>query len=245
MTAIRQVARQLAQSLVDPPAAARSAAAQPVPWLALVAVVLVAAALGAATLPRQLDILSRALALTGDPIRDLRNGTMHDGLLRLIVIDRLVPPPTLVLTALLLVGAAEPVLALPRDRHRLLWAVVLLGLTPILVLRLGELAVTYAAALGPAPRAGDAVSLPHDFSTGPVLLWPGDTHPPVWLRSLSQRINLLAAWSVALWAIGLRELDGRRFATWQVLLPASCLAVAAVITWWLSPMSTALLLGRP
>lgn len=245
MTAFRRVAKQLAQSLVDPPAAARSAAANPAPWLALVAVVMATAALGAATLPRQIEILDRALAVTGDAVRDLRNAMMHDGLLRLIVIDRLAPPPTLVLTALLVVGAADSVLALPRDRRRLLWAVILLGLTPMLALRLGELAVTYQGDLGATVRAGDAVSLPHDFMTGPVLLWPGDAQPPVWLRSLSQRINLLSGWSVVLWAIGLRELDGRRFAAWQLLLPASCLAVATVITWWLSPMSTALILGRP
>ena len=245
MTAIRRVAAQLAQSLVDPAAAARSAASQPVPWFALAVVILAAAAIGAGPRPKQLDILGRALAFTGDTMRDLRNAAMHDGLLRLIVIDRLVPPPTILLAALLVVGAADPVLVLPRDQRKMLWAVVLLGLTPMLVLRLGELAVTYEAVLDHAPRAGDAVSLPHDFITGPVLLWPGDAQPPVWLRSLSQRVNLLSAWSVALWAIGLRELDGRRFAAWQLLLPACCLAVAAAITWWLAPMSTALILGRP
>lgn len=245
MTSVGRVAKQLGQSLVDPPAAARSAASQPAPWLGLIVVILLAAAISAGTLPRQLDALSRALPLTGDPFRDLRNTIMHEGLLRLIVIDRLVPPPTILLAALLVVGAADPVLALPRNQRKMLWAVVLLGVTPLVVLRLGELAVTYEATLGPAVRAGDAVSLPRDFSTGPALLWPGAERPPAWLNSLSQRINLVSAWSAALWAIGLRELDGRRFATWHVLLPVGCLAVAAVITWWLSPIVTALILGKP
>lgn len=244
MNVLRTFVRHLGTVVVDPAAAMRSAARTPEPVVIGLGIIALATLVATAGLPRQFDLLSRALAPTGDLLRDLRTTTMESGLTRLILGDRLVPPPTLVLAALLLAAAADPVLALARDRRRALWAVVLLGLTPLLAQRLGELAVTYLTVFDAVPRAGDAVTLPHTFSTGPALLWPGE-RAPVWLTSLSQRVNLVAAWAVALWAIGLKELDRGKLAAWHVTLPVGCLLVATVITWWLSPIATAMLLGRP
>ncbi len=207
-------------------------------WIAISAAVI-----SALCLPVQLELLDRSLGSVGDPLSDLKNQMMAEGLRRLILADRLLPAPTLVLAALLLAGAADPILALPQNRRPALWAVVFLGLAPLLLQRFGEVAITYW--ISPASSGlADAADLPRRFSTGPELLWPGDS-PPVWVRSLSQRVNLVSLWSVGLWTLGLRELEGRGFAAWHLVLPLSVLAVATAITWWLTPFVLPLILGRP
>ncbi len=230
--------------LVDPPQAARQAIARPRPmaWTAGVLALIVLA--GASTLPRQLALLSASLAPTGDVMQDTHYSALRDGLLRIILADRLIPPPTVVLAAAILALAAEPILALAEERRRTVWAVLLLGVTPLLIQRVGELAVTYLAAYGPRPHPGEAVGLPQRFTTGPLLFWPaGDS--PAWLLSFNQRVNLVSLWSLALWSIGLRELDGRHWRAWHLALPVCCLGLAAFFTWWLGPMVTSLVLGSP
>lgn len=234
----------IAMVLVDPRRAVEEAMGRPRPLVVALGVLTITALLGAATLPRQLDLLFAALAPTGDLARDLHHAAMEAGLTRIIVVDRLVPPPTLLVAALVLGLAAEPVLSLAEDRRRAVWTVVLLGLAPLMVQRIGELAVAYLSAVGSPPRAGDAVGVAHRFTTGPLLFWWTDS-PPRWLVSVNQRFNLITMWGIVIWTVGLKELDGRRLASWHVALPAACLAVAALATWWLSPVVSALLLGTP
>lgn len=234
----------IAMVLVDPRRAVQEAIGQPRPFVVALGALAITALIGAATLPRQLDLLLTSLAPTGDLARDLHHAAMQAGLTRVIIADRLVPPPTLILAALVLAIAAEPVLSLAEDRRRAVWTIVLLGLAPLMVQRIGELAVAYLSAVGQPPRPGDAVGLPQRFTTGPLLFWWTDS-PPSWLVSVNQRLNLVTLWGIVIWAVGLRELDGRRLAVWHAALPAACLAVAALATWWLSPMVAGLLLGSP
>ncbi len=234
----------LGLALLDPRSAVEDAILRPRPGRIAVAALVITALLGGATLPRQLDLLAAALAPTGDLFGDMHHAAMQGGLLRVIVADRLVPPPTIVVAAIVLALAAEPILALAEERRRAIWAVLLLGLAPLMVQRVGELAVAYLTAVGTAPRPGEAVSLPQGFVTGPLLLWrSGD--PPPWLLSLSQRVNLVSVWSLALWTVGLKMLDQRRLSLWHVALPWACFGLAAFSTWWLAPMVTSLLLGSP
>lgn len=233
-------------ALVDPWGGARATARAPGPGTLLLALLALVVLIGAATLPRQLDVLARALAPTGDLPRDLHHAALRDGLLRLIVVDRVMPPPTLLLATVVVAVAAQPILMLSEDTRRVIWSVLLLGLAPLVVQRLGELAVTYLATVGPVPAPGEAIVLPQRFTTGPLLFWrpaPGETAR--WLVSLNQRINLISLWSVLIWSLGLRVLDGRRLAIWHVALPAVSLTLAALATWWLSPLAAGLLLGQP
>jgi hypothetical protein len=193
-------------------------------------------AMGLATLPQQLGVLHRALAPTGEPLQDAHTALLRDGIVRVIVVDRLVPSPTLLVAGLLLVLAAEPVLMLARERRGALHAVVLMGLAPLIVQRLGELAIVYLGA-PEAALAGDAVTAPHRFSTGPSLLWRHGVPAPGWLEVLNDRLNLLVLWCVALWALGMRMLDGGPLRPWHVALPAACVAGAGVITWALGPLA--------
>jgi hypothetical protein len=237
--------RAIGAALVSPGAALRVIAARPEPVAMALLLACMIVVAGAATLPRQLALLNQALAPTGDPVRDTHLALMQAGLLRVIVVDRVVPPPTFVLAAVLLVLAVEPVLAVAEKRRRALWALAIAGLAPLVVHRLGELAVVY---LSPAPdplRLGDAIGLPQRFATGPALLWWGDGAPPAWLLSVNARLNLFAAWSVAIWAIGLRELDTGSPTPWHAALPAGCLLVAGLVTYWLKPVVAALVLGGP
>jgi hypothetical protein len=131
---------------------------------------------------------------------------------------------------------------LARQRQPAIWAVVLLGLAPLLVQRVGELAITYVAAIAD-PVAGDAVTAPHRFVTGPLLLWRGEGPAPGWLELLSRRVNLIVLWCLALWSLGMQQLDGGRWQLWHAALPAACLAAAGLLTWMLWPIVLPLVLG--
>lgn len=231
-------------ALLDPRSAIEQAIGRPRPGRIAATVLAITALLGAATLPRQLSWLTAALAPTGDLFGDMHHAAMRGGLLRVIIADRLVPPPTIVVAAIVLALAAEPILSLAEDRRRAVWAVLLLGLAPLTVQRVGELAVAYLTAVGAPPHPGEAVGLPQGFVTGPLLLWRSG-EPPPWLLSLSQRANLISVWSLILWTIGLKMLDQRRLSPWHVALPLACFGLAAFSTWWLAPMVTSLLLGSP
>jgi hypothetical protein len=230
--------------LVDPPHAAKQAIARPRPMAWTAGLLALIALAGASTLPRQLALLSASLAPTGDLMQDMHYSALKGGLIRIILADRVIPPPTIILAGVILALAAEPILALAEERRRTVWAVLLLGIAPLLIQRVGELAVTYVASAGARPHPGDALGLPQRFTTGPLLFWSGGDPPP-WLLSFNQRFNLVSLWSVVLWSIGLRELDGRHWRAWHVALPVCCLGLAAFFTWWLGPMVTTLVLGSP
>ena len=226
--------------LADPGGVLRRAVTAPHPAAIGAALFAALAALGLATLPRQVSLLGAALAPTGDLLLDRQQAQLEAGVLRLIVVDRLVPAPTLLVAGLLLACSAEPVLMLAREQRRAIWAAVLLGLAPLLVQRVGELAITYLTDQ-PGWNAGDAVTLPHRFVTGPLLVWRSG-HPPLWLQRLDARSGLIVVWAVGLWAAGLKQLDGGRLQPWHVALPAACAAGAGVITWLLGPVALAAVL---
>ena len=242
MRPLEEVARPLAAVLVDPRGAMRGVAERPSPWALIVALASGLVALGLATLPRQLALLDRTMGATGDPLLDAQTELLRSGVLRLIVADRLVASPTLIVAALFLALAAEPVLMLAREQRPAIWAIVLLGLAPLVVQRVGELAITYVAAIAD-PVAGDAITAPHRFVTGPLLLWRGEGPAPGWLELLSRRVNLIALWCLVLWSLGMRQLDGGRWQLWHAALPATCVAAAGLLTWMLGPIVLALVLG--
>lgn len=237
--------RRLGSVLIDPVGTNGVATRDPRPWTMLVALVVGLSVLGAATLPRQLMLLNRTLGPTGDALLDAQNALLRSGLLRLMIADRIIPSPTLLIAALLLVLAAEPVLALARDARPAIWTIAILGLAPLFVQLIGELALTYLLPVGAHATPGDAVSAPHRFVTGPLVLWRRSEVAPAWLELLDPRVNLIALWCVAIWSLGLRQLDGGKLAAWHVALPLWCLAGAGVLTWILAPLALAALLGQP
>lgn len=222
--------------LLNPAAGLTRALARPEPWILLAVLTAAWAALGLATLPRQLEILQAALARTGDPLLDAQTDALRAGLVRLIVADRLVPLPSALVAGLLLLAAAEPVLMLPAARRRELLAVVVLGLTPLVVERLGELALTWFTSVAPGTSAGEALRAPHRFLSGAGLFWRSPAPAPLWIELLETRFNLFTLWCVGLWAAGLRVLDGCRWESWQVLLPLACLIGGGLLTWVSGPV---------
>jgi len=237
--------KRLAGVLVDPSGATHAAACRAEPGGLLLAVFGAVTALGAAALPRQFAVLRQALSPTGRSELDVHYQAMRDGLTRVIIADRLVLSPTLLLAAVLLVLMSEPILAVARDRRGAIWAIALLGLAPLLVQQVGELIVTYLAQPGLHPRPGDAVNLPHRFVTGPLIFWRRDASPPAWFEAVNARFNIITLWCVAVWSVGLRTLDGGKLRIWHVGVPLTCLAVAGVVTWIATPWATSVLLGRP
>ncbi len=235
----------LAAVLVDPVGTTRSAARAAEPAKLAVAVIAGISAIGAAALPRQLSVLRQALSPTGQPELDLHYHAMRAGLTRVIIADRLVLSPTLLLSAALLVLASEPILALARDRRKVLLAMALLGLAPLIVEQVGELIMTYVATPGSSPSPGEAVDLPNRFVTGPLLFWTDDASPPAWLEVIDARFNIITLWCITVWAIGLRCLEGGRLRPWHVGVPLTCVGIAAVVSWIATPWVMSALLGRP
>jgi hypothetical protein len=236
--------KRIAGVLVDPAASIRCTLDDPDFGGLAVAFFSLTLALGAAALPGQLSVLTHSLAPVGQVALDSHREAMYEGLARVIVADRLVMSPTLLLCGILVVLASDPILALPEDGRDRLWAVVVLGFAPLLIQEVGELALTYLAV--PAePTPGQAVNLPSRFVTGPLLLWGGEGTAPAWMEVVNSRVNLVSLWCVALWAVGLRSLDGGRLRSWHMALPLACLAIAGVVTWIATPIFVSALLGRP
>jgi hypothetical protein len=227
--------------VVSPVGAMRQASTEPGLRLAAAVLLVAVSLLGSVTLPRQLQLLGRTLAPTGNPARDGHHAALSAGLNRYILFDRLVPPPTILLAAGLVIIAARPMLALAGDRGSRIQPAILLGLVPLLFQRIGEAAVTYVGSRG-VTVPGLVIMLPRQFVTGPALLW-ASAEVPFWIEALSARLNLVSLWSLALWSLALRQLDGQPFCSWHWLLPASCLATAALTTWWLEPMVLTMILG--
>jgi len=236
--------RRVAAMLLDPSGTARVTVQDPDPGGVALALVTLGLALGAAALPGQLAALNEALAPVGQSALDLHRQAMQSGLRRVIVADRLMLPPTALLAAGLVVVVSDPMLVLPAVRRRGLWAIVLLGLAPLLVQEIGELALTYLA-VPTEPTPGDAVGLGNRFVSGPLLLWRGQGVAPRWLEVLNARLNLVTLWCVVLWVIGLRVVDGGRLRSWHVAVPLTSLGIAGVVTWMMTPLVMAALLGKP
>ena len=103
--------------LVDPDGAVRAAVASPAPWRIVLTLGVSWTVLGLGTLPRQLSMLSQAFAPTDDVALAAGREALASGLVRLMVCDRLVPAPAVLVGAVILVWAAEPVLMLARERR--------------------------------------------------------------------------------------------------------------------------------
>lgn len=229
-------------ALLNPAAGLTRAIARPEPWILLAVLVAAWVTVGLATVPRQLEILQAALVRTGNPLLDAQTEALREGLVRLIVADRLVPLPAALAAGLLLVVATEPLLMLPAARRRELLAVVVLGLAPLVVERVGELALTWATSIAPGAPAGEALRVPHRFVSGAGLFWRTSAPAPLWIELLEARVNLFTLWCVGLWSAGLRMLDGRRWEPWQVLLPLACLVGGGLLTWVLGPVVVPMIL---
>jgi hypothetical protein len=228
--------------LIDPAGVLSRAVAAPQPWKLLLVLLVAAAVLGLGTLPRQLEMLWAALPDAGNPLLDAQSAALRRGLLRLIFFDRLVPLPAALFAGLALVLTADPVLMLPASRRRELLTVAVLGLAPLLVQRVGELAMTWLVDPSRVAAAGEALTVPHRFASGARLFWREPGPAPYWVELLEVRVNLFTLWCAGLWSIGLRTLDGRRWEAWQVLLPLACLAAGSFLTWLLGPVVVPIIL---
>jgi hypothetical protein len=222
--------------LVDPQGALTRALASPRPWLLLAVVALAWLVLGLGTVPRQLGLMDAALAPVGvdAPTPYLRS--LAAGLNRLMIVDRLVPLPAVLIAAVLLRLTAEPVLMLASNRRRELFAVIVLGLAPLVLLRAGELAVAWLADVGSGIPPGEVLRLPHRFASGARLWWREGGPPPAMLETLEARVNLFSVWSVGLWAYGLSRLDTGSLRAWHVLLPVACLVGGGLVSWSTGPL---------
>lgn len=238
--------RTIAGVLVDPVRTIDRSLSAPRPWAVAATLGLALVALGLGTLPRQLALLGAAFPASADPAADLAAQWMRSGLTRLMIADRLIPSPTLLLAGVLVGIAAEPVLVLPRERRPALWALVALGLAPLVVARVGELAISWILPLDAGAPPGAVIELPHRFRTGPALFWTAESPPPAWLERLDGALNLVTAWAVTLWSVGLARLDaGPKLEPWHVALPLICLGGGVLAVWLMAPLALAAVLGGP
>ncbi len=228
--------------LVDPAGSAVRALEHPAPGRLLFALVLTWVTLGVATLPRQLSLLDRVLTPATMGGASPQFHALAAGLTRLMVVDRLFPMPAVLVAGGFLLLAAEPVLMLVGRRKRELLVIVVLGMAPLLIQRVGELVITWVFDTGAGLSPGEIVRLPHRFASGAVLLWRSGGYPPPIVELLETRVNVFSVWAVGLWAFGLSLLD-RRPQLWHMLLPVACLAAGGIITWLLGPIVLAAVLG--
>lgn len=234
----------VAACVYSPAATARAVPVGVSPRRVILPVLAVVILMGAATLPRQLHFLAMSLTPTGKPIIDYHHTVLRPGLVRLMLLDRLVPPPTVLLASLFVFWAADGMLHLGGSHRQRVGAIIAMGLVPLLLQRAGELAISWLAVPPPHVLPGFAVSLPQQFATGATLFWPPG-EAPGWAEAVGARLNLVTLWSVALWSVGLRELDGEGYGPFHLLLPVMCLAAAGFITWSLGPPLWSIVLGNP
>ncbi len=173
--------------------------------------VLLLAALGAASLPRLLGLLDAALQPTGQELLDAHLGVLRAALTRLLVFERLVPPLPYLMGGTVLWLLAAPVIA-GRRRMRgaaaAVAAVLAVALAPLLVQRLGELAVVLALPADGRVMAGDVAGLPARFNVGAAgALAALGVAAPGWLGVAAEAANGVGLWVIALWGWGLSRLD--------------------------------------
>ncbi len=210
------------------------------PVLAVVAVALLVSALGAAALPRLLALLATSLSAGGPGALARYAEALRAGLARYLLADRLAPPLPFVAAAVLVAAVAVPALAARRVAARAVVGVLAAGAAPLLVQRLGELAVVWgtpAAGLG----TGDVIVLPARFNVGLAGFLAAAGAPPGGaLGVAAEAANAVGLWVVALWGWGLARLwagaDGRRAERpprWPFALAAAAFAWSAVQMWQL------------
>lgn len=217
------------RALVTPTEALEAATIRPRPWGTALTLAVVLVVLGGLTLPKQLPALTTLLLGPGGPPH---GAALRGGLGRLVVLDRVLPPVTPLLAALIAFQLAGAWFAPDPAVRRRLADVLALGLAPLVVLRLGELVTVWLVPFD-AFRPGDVLTAPRLFATGPLLLVARGAGSAL-LDQLDARLNLVTLWIVGLWAVGFRRLEGAPWAAWHVMVPLVAFAVAGAVTWWLA-----------
>ncbi len=180
-----------------------------------------------ATVAIQLFLLNEAVDLM-TPEAAAHIAVMRTGLTRIILFDRLLPPAT-VLLAMPLVGmVAVWSMELESRDKKSAARVLLVGLVPLLALRIGELGATVLA-VSSFPGVGEVIVLPRRFFLGPRLL--GGPDPDPWVHGLDARFNLVTIWVMAIWSHGLGRLGGGGFRWWARGVVLACFCIAALVTW--------------
>ncbi|HXY18417.1 MAG TPA: hypothetical protein VEH83_00300 [Gemmatimonadales bacterium] len=216
---------------------------------ALAGLLVLVTALGAASLPRLLALLGATLA--GDPVTEAHAEALRAGLVRYLLADRLLPPLPFVLAAALVAMVAGPALAGRRVAGRAVCGVLAVGAAPLVVQRLGELAVvlvTPAAGLVP----GDVAVLAGRFNAGAAgVLSAAGLAPGGALSVVAEAANAIGLWVVALWGWGLARLDhdasraGRRLPAWPFVLALSAYGVAYAACAAIFPSYLMVVMGMP
>ena len=238
------------RALWSPGAALDEAAVHRV--VAPASLVLLLAALGALALPHLLRLLDVALQPTGQEALDAHLAVLRIGLGRLLRFERLVPPLPFLAAGALLALVAQPVLAGRGVGAGAVAAVLALGAAPLLVQRVGELAVVLgapAAGIGP----GDVAGLAARFNVGVAgALAALGLQAPGWLGVAAEAANGVGFWVVALWGWGLSRLDrdaGRSARAPHTLWWCTAAAVAYAAGWALYaalyPTLLLLVMGAP
>ena len=189
------------------PGAAMDVAGARYPVRAAVSLLFLVGVLGAASLPRILALLAASLAPVGSPLAAAHAAALHEGLVRYVVADRLLPPLPLVVAAVLVALVAAPMLTGRRVAWTAVGGVLAVGAAPLVVQRLGELIVVWTT---PADGlvTGDVVSLAARFNVGlaGILAAAGQAPDGAW-GVVAEATNVIGVWVVALWGWGLARLD--------------------------------------
>ena len=240
------------RTVVSPGAAINEARVRGDP-LVLASVVLLVAALGSLGLPRLLDLLGATLAPSGQAVLDANLGVLRAALARLVIADRVLPPPPYVIGGLIVVVIAAPVLAGRGVRGRTIVAVLAVGAAPLLVQRVGELAVVWLAP-GDGLVAGDVARLPARFNVGlaGVLALAGVTATGAW-SVVAEAANAVGVWVIVLWGWGLASLDrsapaaarGAALPAWPFWLAGAAYAAGYALYAVLFPLYLLLVMGAP
>jgi hypothetical protein len=232
------------------PGAAMDVAGARHPLLAVAGLALIVAALGAAAVPRLLGLLAASLESGGAGALARHALVLHGGLARYLVADRLAPPLPFVVAALLVAAVAVPALGVRGVASRAVVGVLAAGAAPLLVQRLGELAVVWGAPAGLA--IGEVVTLPERFNVGVAgILSAAGAQPGGALGVVAEAANGVGLWVVALWGWGLARLsggagggDGRR-PRWPFALAAVAYAAGYAISALLFPYYLVVVMGVP
>jgi len=201
---------------------------------ALAALLLLVTALGAASLPRLLALLTATLS-GGTAAAAAHGDVLRAGLARYLVADRLLPPLPLVLAAAMVALAATPLLAGRGVAGRAVCGVLAVGAAPLVIQRLGELAVvlvTPAAGLVP----GDVAVLAGRFNVGAAGVAAAAGWAPAGaLGVAAEAVNATGLWVVGLWGWGLARLAhdasraGARLPAWPFALAVAAYGLAYAI----------------
>lgn len=186
--------------------------------------------LGALALPRLTALLAAGLPEGSSTLLGAHDAVLRAGLHRYVLADRMLPPLPYLLGALLVAAVAVPLLAANGVRAGTVAGVLVAGASPLLVQRLGELAVVW---LTPPEGlvAGEIVSLPARFNVGVAgtLAWAGVVVGG-WRSVVAEAVNAVGLWVVVLWGWGLARLDRG---------PRALAPRAAGAAWWCLLAATA------